>query len=70
MQLSKQTVAELEKVVTSDVLGIERDELEITLYSMDPREEYFKPELVENIVEVKIGEEGRVNKIGSFLDHS
>ena len=47
IHLSKQAVSEPEKVVTEDVLAIERDGSEIDIEDLDPREDYPKPEPVE-----------------------
>ena len=65
---SKQTVFEPE-VVTGDVLSIERNGLEIDIEDLDPRENYPKPESVEQTKEIDINSEGRITRIGTRLDH-
>ena len=52
IHLSKQAVPELDKVVTGDVLAIERDGSEIDIEDLDLREDYPKPEPVEQTEEI------------------
>ena len=47
IHLSKQAVFELEKVVTGDVMAIERDGSGVNIEDLDSREDYLKPEPVE-----------------------
>ena len=45
-------------MVTGDVLAIERDGLEIDIEDLDPREDYPKPEPVEQTEEINISGDG------------
>ena len=67
IHLSKQAVSEPEKVVTRNVLAIERDGSGINVEDLDPREDYPKPEPVEQTEEININEEGRATRIGTGL---
>ena len=58
IHLSKQAVSEPEKVVTGDVLAIERDGSEIDIEDLDPREDYPKLEPMEQTEETNISGEG------------
>ena len=54
IHLSKQAVSKPEKVVTGDVLAIERNGSGIDIEDLDPREDYPKPEPVEQTGEISI----------------
>ena len=62
------TISRSSEVMTRDVLAIEQKAREdITLDSLDTREEYIKPEPVEQIVNIHVGrEQNNTTKIGSF----
>ena len=60
---------EPEKVVTEDILVIERDGSKIDIEDLDPREDYPKPEPVEQTEKINISGEGRVTQIGTRLSH-
>ena len=62
-------MSELEKVVTGDVLAIERNGSGIDIEDLDPREDYPKPEPVERTEEINISGDGRTTRIGSQLNH-
>ena len=62
-------MSEPEKVVTEDVLAIERDGSEIDIEDLDPREDYPKPEPVEQTEEINISGQGRTTRIRSCLNH-
>ena len=66
LQLSKQAVSELDKVVIGDVLAIECDGYMIMF--LDLKEDYPKPEPVEQTMEIQINGEGRVTQIGFMLN--
>ena len=66
--LSKQVIFEPNKVVTGNILAIERDGSMITLDALDPREDHLKLEPVEQTEEVQISEEGRTTRIRSLLN--
>ena len=68
LQLSKQAVTKPNKVITMDVLAIERDGSGITLDNLDLEEDYPKLEPIERTVEVQIGEKDRVTQIDSLLN--
>ena len=70
IHLSKQAVFEPEKVVTGDVLAIKRNGSGIDREDLDPREDYPKPEPVEQTEEIDISGEGRTTRIGSCLHHN
>ena len=69
IHLSKQAVSEPEKMVTGDVLAIERDGSRIDIEDLYPREDYPKPEPVEQTEEINISGDGRTTRIGSRLNH-
>ena len=69
IHLSKQAIFEPEKVVTRNVLAIERDGSGINVEDLDPREDYPKLELVEQIEEINISGEGRATQIRTHLNH-
>ena len=54
IHLSKQAVTEPEKAVTGDVMAIERNDSKIDIEDLDPREDYPKPEQMEQIEEINI----------------
>ena len=56
--MSKQAVSEPEKAVIGDVLAIERNGSRIDIEDLDPRENYPKPEPVEQTEEISISGEG------------
>ena len=58
IHLSKQAVSELGKVVTWDILAIERDASKINVNGLDPKEDYPKPELMEQTEEIEISGKG------------
>ena len=58
IHLSKQAISEPEKVVIGDVLAIERDGSGIKVEDLDPREDYPKPEPVEQTEKINISGEG------------
>ena len=60
---------ELENVVTGDILAIERDGSGINIEDLDPREDYPKPEPVEQTKKINISGDGRATRIGSCLNH-
>ena len=60
---------EPKKMVTEDVLGIERDDSKIDIEDLDPREDYPKPEPVEQTKKINISGDGRTTRIGSRLNH-
>ena len=47
---NKQVISKLDRVVMGDVLAIERKGFQIILDSLDPREDYPKPEPIEKTV--------------------
>ena len=47
------------EVVTRDVLSIEHNGSKISIEDLDPREDYPKPEPVEQTEEIDINSEGR-----------
>ena len=69
IHLSKQTVLELEETVTGDVLAIECDGSKINIEDLDPREDYPKPEPMEQTEEINISGEGGTTQIGTRLSH-
>ena len=69
IHLSKQAIPELEETVTTDILAIERDGSEINIDDLDPKENYPKPEPVEQIEEIEISGKGRTTQIGTLLNH-
>ena len=69
IHLSKQTVFEPEEAITGDVLAIERDDSKINIKDLDPREDYPKPEPVEQTEEINISGKGRTTRIGTRLSH-
>ena len=69
INLSKQAVFKLEKVVTGDVMAIERDGSRIDIEDLDLKEDYPKPEPVEQTEEINISGDGRTIRIGSRLNH-
>ena len=58
IHLNKQAVSEPEKVVTGDVLTIERDGSRIKVEDLNPREDYPKPEPIEQTEKININGEG------------
>ena len=54
IHLSKQAVSEPEKVVTGDILALERNGSAINIEDLDPMEDYPKPEPVEQTEEINI----------------
>ena len=58
IHLSKQAVTESEKTVTGDVLAIERNGSGIDIEDLDLREDYPKPEPVEQTEEINISGDG------------
>ena len=58
IHLSKQEVSEPEKVVTGDVLAIERDGSGINVEDLNHREDYPKLEPVKQTEEINISGEG------------
>ena len=69
IHLSKQAVSKLREVVTGDILAIERDGSIIDVNGLDPRDDYPKPELVEQIEEIEISGNGRTPRIGTLFNH-
>ena len=67
--MSKQAVSEPEKVVTGDILAIERDGSGINIEDLDSKEDYPKPEPVEQTEEINISGDDRATRIGSRLNH-
>ena len=68
IHLSKQAVCKPEEAITGDVLAIERDGSKITVEELDPREDYPKPEPIEQTEEIQIRGEGRITRIGTRLN--
>ena len=62
-------MSEPEKAVTEDVLAIGRSDSGISIEDLDPREDYPKPEPVEQTEAISINGEGRTTRIGSRLSH-
>ena len=54
IHLSKRTVPEPEEAVTGEVLAIECDGSKINIEDLDPREDYPKPEPVEQTEKIDI----------------
>ena len=69
IHLSKQVVSESENMVTGDILAIERDGSGVNIEDLDPREDYPKPEPVEQTEQISISGEGRTTQIRSRLNH-
>ena len=69
IHLSRQAVSEPEKAVIGDVLAIGRSDSKIGIEDLDPREDYPKPEPVEQTEEISISGEGRTTRIGLRLNH-
>ena len=59
---------EPENVVTGDILAIERDGSGINIEDLDPREDYPKPEPVEQTKEINISRDGRTTRKRSRLN--
>ena len=68
LHLSKQAVLELDKVVTWDILAIERDGSMIMLDGLDQKKDYPKPESIEQIEEIHISGASRTTRIGILLN--
>ena len=68
IHLSKQAVSEPEKAVIGDILAIERDGSRINIEDLDLREDYPKPEPVEQTEKINISGDGRATRIGSLLN--
>ena len=71
LQLSRQSIGVPGNNLSGDVLAIEQQTgMTIPLEELDPRENYPKPEPVEQTEKIQLGrEEGRVTSIGSLLTH-
>ena len=69
LQLSQQIAGTLGTDLSGDVLAIEQlSDPIIPLEELDPREDYLKPEPVEQTQDVRLGQgEDRVTKVGSLL---
>ena len=68
IHLGKQAVCKSEEAITGDVLAIARDGSKIAIEELDPKEDYPKPEPVEQTEEVQISGEGRTTRIGTRLN--
>ena len=62
-------MSESENMVTGDILAIERDGSGVNIEDLDPREDYPKPEPVEQTKQISISGEGRTTQIRSRLNH-
>ena len=62
IHLSRQAVSEPEKAITGDVLAIDRSDSGIGIEDLDPREDYPKPEPVEQTEAISISGEGRTTR--------
>ena len=58
IHLSKQVIPESKEVVIGDILATERDGLKINIVDLDPREDYPRPELVEQTEKIEISGKG------------
>ena len=65
--MSKQAIPKLKEVVTRDILAIKHDGSKIDTDNLDPREDYPKPELVEQTKEIEISGKGRFTQIGTLF---
>ena len=57
-------------MVIGDILAIEHDGSRINVNGLDPRDDYPKPESVEQTEETEIGGKGRTTRIETLFNHN